>query len=67
MNIVFPQILFQIINFSIVMGALWYLLYEPVMKIFSERAKRIEEGQLAAQEAIAQQEKIDELKENTKC
>lgn len=65
MNILFPQILFQIVNFSIVMGALWYLLYKPVMKIFAARAKRIEEGQKAAQEAITQQEKIDELKEKT--
>lgn len=47
------------------MGALWYLMYKPIMKIFSERAKRIEEGQKAAQEAIAQQEKIDELMKKT--
>ncbi len=63
MKILFPQILFQIINFSIVMGALWYLLYKPVIKIFATRAKRIEEGQKAAQEAITQQEKIEEMKE----
>lgn len=65
MNINFQQILFQIINFSIVLGALWYLLYKPVLKIFAERAKRIEEGQKAAQKAIEQQEKIDELKAKT--
>lgn len=65
MNISLPQILFQIVNFSIVLGALWYLLYKPVLKIFSERAKRIEEGQKAAQKAIEQQEKIDQMKAKT--
>lgn len=65
MDIQFPQILFQIINFSIVLGALWYLLYKPVLKIFAERSKRIEEGQKAAAKAIEQQEKIDELKAKT--
>lgn len=62
MDIQFPQILFQIINFSIVLGALWYLLYKPVLKIFAERSKRIEEGQKAAAKAIEQQTKIEELK-----
>lgn len=65
MDINVQQILFQIINFSIVLGALWYLLYKPVLKIFAERAKRIEEGQKAAQKAIEQQEKIDEMKAKT--
>lgn len=65
MEIQLPQILFQIVNFSIVLGALWYLLYKPVLKIFAERAKRIEEGQKAAQKAIEQQEKIGELKAKT--
>ena len=65
MDIQFPQILFQIINFSIVLGALWYLLYKPVLKIFAERAKRIEEGQKAAAKALEQQAKIDELKAKT--
>lgn len=65
MEIQLPQILFQVVNFSIVLGALWYLLYKPVLKIFAERAKRIEEGQKAAAKAIEQQEKIDELKAKT--
>jgi F-type H+-transporting ATPase subunit b len=65
MEIQLPQILFQVVNFSVVLGALWYLLYKPVLKIFAERAKRIEEGQKAAQKAIEQQEKIGELKAKT--
>ena len=64
MEILVSQILFQIVNFSVVVGLLSYLLYKPVLKIFEERAKRIEEGQKAAQAALVQQEKINELKEN---
>lgn len=62
MDIQLPQILFQIINFGVVLGALTYLLYKPILKVLDERAKRIEEGQKAAQKAIADQENIEETK-----
>lgn len=67
MNIEPSQIIFQIINFGVVLGALTYLLYKPVLKIFAERAKRIEEGQKAAQKAIEQQSKIEEIKQKTEA
>lgn len=62
MDIQIPQIIFQIINFSVVMGALTFLLYKPVLKIFDERARRIDEGQKAAEKAIETQENIEEMK-----
>lgn len=62
MDIQISQIIFQIINFSVVVGALTFLLYKPVLKIFDERAKRIQEGQKAAEKAIASQEKLEEMK-----
>lgn len=65
MDIQFPQILFQAINFLIVMGSLSYLMYKPILKIFEERSQRIAEGQKAAQTAITQREKIDELEKET--
>lgn len=65
MEIDISQILFQIVNFSVVLGALTFLLYKPVMKMFMERAKRIEEGQKAAAQALAEQAAIDELKAKT--
>lgn len=65
MEIKLAQIVFQMINFGIVFGALTFLLYKPILKIFAERAKRIEEGQKAARQAIEQQEKIDEIKNKT--
>lgn len=63
MDIQLPQILFQVFNFGAVLALLWYLLYKPVLKIFADRSKRIEEGQKAAQKAIEQQEQIEALKE----
>ncbi len=61
MDIQITQIIFQIINFSVVMGALGFLLYKPVLKIFDERALRIEEGQKAAQEAIEKRENLEKM------
>lgn len=62
MDIQLTQILFQIINFSVVVGALTFLLYKPVLKIFDERAKRIEEGQKAAEKAIKSIDALDQEK-----
>jgi len=63
MDIQLSQILFQVINFSVVLGLLTYLLYKPIQQIFEERAERIEKGQLAAQEAIEQKDKIAQYEE----
>lgn len=60
------QILFQIINFSVVLGALTYLLYKPILKIMDERARRIEDGQEAAEKAISEQTKAEDLKKSIK-
>ncbi len=62
MEIHLDQILFQIVNFFILMSALTYLLYKPVLKIFEERSLRIAEGQKAATEAIEQKEAVETLK-----
>lgn len=67
MNIEPSQIIFQIINFGVVLGVLTFLLYKPVLKIFAERAKRIEEGQKAAQKAIEHQGQIEEIKQKTEA
>lgn len=51
MDIQLTQILFQIVNFSVVVGAVSFLLYKPVLKIFDERARRIADGEAAAAKA----------------
>ncbi len=66
MDIQLPQIIFQIINFSVVLGALTYLLYKPVLKILDERAKRVADSQEAAQKAISEGEKLEEMKKSVK-
>lgn len=66
MDINISQILFQIVNFSVVVGALTILLYKPILKIFEERARRIEEGLNAAVESVKKQSEIDELKKEAK-
>jgi F-type H+-transporting ATPase subunit b len=66
MDIQFPQILFQIINFGVVFGALTYLLYKPVKKMLAERSMRIEEAQKAAEVTIAEKKAIDDMKVQAK-
>lgn len=39
-----PSIIVQIINFGVVVGLLWYLLYKPVGKMLSDRTQRIEQS-----------------------
>ena len=60
MDIQIPQIIFQTINFSVVVGALTYLLYKPVGKMLESRSKRIEESQQAATE-ILQEKQAQEI------
>lgn len=65
MDIQIPQIVFQIINFSVVLGALSYLLYKPFTKMLEERAKRVAEAEKMVantkQEAEALEKKQAEL------
>lgn len=58
MDIQIPQILFQIFNFGVVVGALTYLLYKPVLKILDERSERIAAAQKAAQETLKEKEEL---------
>lgn len=66
MDIQLPQILFQIVNFGVVMGALTYLLYKPVQKIFSERTDRIAKAQKAAEETISEKNKLGDYTKKVK-
>jgi len=59
MDIQIPQILFQIINFSVVTGALIYFLYKPLGKMLDERSKKIDKAAKAADESIQEREKTE--------
>lgn len=66
MDIQLAQILFQVINFGVVFGALTYLLYKPVQKILDERAQRISDSLQEASKIEEEKEKIQALKTKTK-
>lgn len=66
MEIHFDQILFQIINFSVVVGALTYLLYKPVLKILEERAEKIAEAQKQAEQMLKETAEVEEMKKSAK-
>lgn len=66
MQIQLTQILFQIINFSVVVGALTYLLYKPVLKILDERAQRVEDAQRKAEQAEQESQQMAEMKKDAK-
>lgn len=65
MDIQVAQIIFQIINFGVVVGALTFLVYKPVIKTLQERSKKVQESQQAAEELIAERAESDKLKQKT--
>jgi len=66
MEIQLPQIIFQIINFSVVVGALTYLLYKPIIKILEERATKIAKAEEAAAKSLSEADKIEVTKKVAK-
>lgn len=66
MDIQLPQLIFQIINFSVVLGALTYLLYKPVQKILDERADKVAESLQEVEKINDEKTKIQALKAKTK-
>lgn len=66
MEIQLPQILFQIVNFGVVLGALTYLLYRPILKVLEERAEKIEEAQKAAETTLIEKAQLDKKADEIK-
>ncbi|HEX9817450.1 MAG TPA: hypothetical protein VGA89_00955 [Patescibacteria group bacterium] len=54
------------VNFSVVLGALIYLLYKPVQKILDERAQRVAESLTEVERIEEESRKIEALKAKTK-
>ena len=46
-------IVIQIINFAILLAALWYFLYKPVLKMLNDREEKIKQGVADAESAAA--------------
>lgn len=47
------------VNFALVLGALWYFLYAPVMRMLEERRRKIVRGVEDAQAAARAREEIE--------
>jgi len=62
MNINIVQILFQIVNFAVLLFLLKKYLYAPILKILEQRAKKIQEGLEAAEKSIIEREKLEQDK-----
>lgn len=58
-------IVIQIFNFTILMAALWYFLYTPILKVIDERKKKIETGIKDAEEAAKKKDEAEEEKRKT--
>jgi F-type H+-transporting ATPase subunit b len=59
-EILFPQILFQAINFAIIVVVLVKFLYKPIIKILEQRSQKVTEGIQAAEKNIKSQSEMDE-------
>jgi len=65
MEIHFSQLLFQFLNFGLLLFVLTKFLYKPILKILDQRAEKIDAGLLAAQKSLEAQCKLEELKKAT--
>ena len=66
MDIKLELILFQVVNFGVVFGALVYFLYKPVVKLLDERAKKTADAEKAAMETLKEREEAEAIKTKTK-
>ncbi|XKT75053.1 MAG: F0F1 ATP synthase subunit B [Patescibacteria group bacterium UBA2103] len=56
-------LVFQIINFGILVGALWFFLYKPVLKMLKDRESMVAKGVEDAQAAEKAREEIESSKD----
>lgn len=66
MQIHWYQLLFQIINFAILIWGLNKFLYQPVIKILQQRNRKISDGIKAAEKNLETKAKLDELAKRVK-
>lgn len=55
-------IVIQVFNFAILVGALWYFLYTPVLKLLAEREEKIKKGVHDAEKAAVTLSEADSEK-----
>ncbi|MFH0943483.1 MAG: F0F1 ATP synthase subunit B [Candidatus Beckwithbacteria bacterium] len=62
MSIQWYQLLFQIINFGILILVLKKFLYQPIITVINQRNKKIEDSIKAAEATLKEKAKIEEIK-----
>ncbi len=62
MSIHWYQLLFQIINFGILILVLKKFLYQPIINVINQRNKKIEDSIKAAEATLKEKAKIEEIK-----
>lgn len=62
MEIRWYQLLFQIVNFGILVFVLNKFLYKPIITIINQRNKKIEDSIRAAEATLKEKSKIEEIK-----
>ncbi len=65
MDIQLAQIIFQIINFGVVLAALTYFIYKPVLKLLNDRREKVAAAAQAAGEVMQEKEELERVRENT--
>ncbi|MEK9165786.1 MAG: ATP synthase F0 subunit B [Patescibacteria group bacterium] len=53
-------LLWQIINFAVLFGALWFLLYKPIKKLLAEREKKVSDSLNKASELEQKSKELEE-------
>lgn len=59
MDIQIPQIIFQAINFFVIVYVLHRFIYKPILNILDERSKKVEAGLKAAENNLKQEAEIE--------
>ena len=62
MEIEVNQILFQVLNFGLLLFVLTKFLFKPILNILDTRADRVQKGLAAAEKSLKEQEKLEERK-----
>lgn len=52
-------LLFQVLNFSVLLGALWYFAYKPILGVLRERHRTIAESLQSAKEIATTRQRIE--------
>ncbi len=59
MDISFPAIIFQAINFGVVAFVIWKFLLGPIQKVLEERSSRVEQGLRAAEANLKKEQDME--------